>query len=134
MQNFKFLHCENNIAKLIQNIPRAAIRFHTIYCVKIDIVATVSWRVAEHGIRACKWNIFMRLTTARLISEQCMYFGMTNINSTHGKNIVHCSGPDMVKSTIVLYVFRTLTLWNSLSRYCHEEIWRDSFSPSDTHI
>ena len=42
-------------------------------------------------------------------------------NSTHCKNIAHCSGPNMVKSTIVHYVFRTLTLWNSLFRYnCHE--------------
>ena len=79
---------------------------------------------------------------------------MKNSYSTHGKNIAHSSGPDMVKSTIVQNVFRTLTLWNSLSRYCHKwpdlkirfsnssykhgtgkadeiftEIWRDSFSP-----
>ena len=45
---------------------------------------------------------------------------MKNSNSTHGKNIAHCSGPDMVESTIVQYVFRTLTLWNGLFRYCHE--------------
>ena len=60
----------------------------------------------------------MRMTTAKLISEQNL--GMKNSNSTHGKNIAHCSGPDMVKSTIVQYVFRTLTLWNSLFCYCHE--------------
>ena len=60
----------------------------------------------------------MRMTTVILISDQ--YFAMTNRNSTHGKNIAHCSGPDLVKSAIVQYVFRTLTLWNSLSRYCHD--------------
>ena len=58
------------------------------------------------------------MTTAKLISEQNL--GMKNSNSTHDKNIAHGSGPDMVKSTIVQYVFRTLTLWNSLFRYCHE--------------
>ena len=100
---------------------------------KLTVAANVSWRVAqyiaipihysrwkfhEHGIHACKWNIFMRITSAKLISEQ--YFRMKNSNSTHGKNIAHCSGPDMVKSTVVQYVFRTLTLWNSLSCYFHE--------------
>ena len=125
---------KHNIAKLTQNIPKATISFHTIYCVKTDgsgypqlagspiywyVNSLYSrWKFDEHGIHACKWNIFMRMTTAKLISEQ--YFGMKNSNSTHGKNIVHCSGPDMVKSTIVQYVFRTLTLWNSLFRYCHE--------------
>ena len=59
----------------------------------------------------------MRMTTEKLISLK--YFGMKNSNSTHGKNIAHCYGPDMVKSAIVQYVFLTLTLWNSLFRYCH---------------
>ena len=92
--------------------------------------------------------------------EVDIWIGMKNSDSTHGKNIAHCSGPDMVKSTIVQCVFRTLTLWNSLSRYCHEsqclrpnlkirfrnshnkhgtgeadeiftEIWRDSFLPCE---
>ena len=31
-------------------------------------------------------------------------------NSTHDKNIAHGRDPDMVKSRIVQYVFRTLTL------------------------
>ena len=70
-------------------------------------------------------------------------------------SVVYRSLPrsQLVKSTIVQYVFRTLTLWNSLFCYCHEwlrpdlkirsnnkhrtgkadeiftEIWRDSFSP-----
>ena len=62
----------------------------------------------------------MRMTTAKLISEQ--HFGKKNsIIPRIARNIAHCSGPNMVKSTIVHYVFRTLTLWNSLFRYnCHE--------------
>ena len=40
-------------------------------------------------------KFFMGMTTAKLFSEQ--YFGMTNRNSTHGKNIAHGSDPDMVK-------------------------------------
>ena len=55
---------------------------------------------------------------AKLISEQ--YVGMKNSNSTHGKNTAYCGDPDIVKSTLVQNVFRTLTLWNSLFRYCHE--------------
>ena len=72
----------------------------------------------EHGIHACKWNIFMCMMTEKLISEQ--YFGIKS------KNIAHCSGPDMVKSTIVQYVFRKLTLRNSLFRYCHEWLRPDA--------
>ena len=48
--------------------------------------------------------IFMRMTTEKTISEQ--YLGMKNSNPTHSKNIANCSGPNMVKSTIVQYVFR----------------------------
>ena len=100
--------------------------------------------------------IIMHMTTEELISEQ--YSGITNSNSSHDENFAHCSVPDLVKSTIVQYVFCTLTLWNSLSRNRHEwlrpdlkirfskssnkhgtgkaddiftEIWRDSFSPCD---
>ena len=40
-------------------------------------------------------TFFTCTMTAKLFYEQ--YFGMTNRNSTHGKNIVHDSGPDMVK-------------------------------------
>ena len=83
---------------------------HAIHCVK---TATVSWRVAQHiamlihytrckfhenRIHACKWNIFMRMTTGSeiiLISEQ--YFGTRNSNSKHGKSIAHYIGQNIVK-------------------------------------
>ena len=58
-----------------------------------------------------------------LISEQ--YYGMENSNSTHRKNIAHRSGPNMVKSTTVQYVFQTLALWNSLFCYCHKWLGPD---------
>ena len=38
---------------------------------------------------------FFTRMTAKLFYEQ--YFGMTNRNSTHGRNIAHSSGLDMVK-------------------------------------
>jgi len=88
-----------------------------IYC--IYVIVSVSWRVAqynsmpihytrwkfhEHGIHACKWNIFM---TAKLISEK--YFEMKNSNSTHGNNIAHFNGFDMVKSTEVRHPWHMIT-------------------------
>ena len=78
------------------------------------------WTFHEHGIHACKWNIFMRMTTAKLISEQ--HFGKKNsIIPRIARISLIAAVPNMVKSTIVHYVFRTLTLWNSLFRYnCHE--------------
>ena len=69
----------------------------------------------EHGIHACKWYIFMRMMTAKLISELGW---KTGFHAWQEYRILQWSRHD--KITIVQCVFRTLTLWNSLSRYCHE--------------
>ena len=61
----------------------------------------------------------MRITTAKLISEQ--NFGMKNSNScTHSKNIAYCSGPDMVKSTIVQYMYFVHLRCGIVCFSCHD--------------
>ena len=62
----------------------------------------------SQGFMHANGTFITHMTTAKLFSEH--YFGMTERNS---KNIAHGSGPDMVKTAIVQYEVRTLTLWNS---------------------
>ena len=55
-----------NIAKLIQNIPRATISFHTIHIVwKLTVAATVSWRVAQYIAMPINSLLSLKVSWAR---------------------------------------------------------------------
>ena len=119
---------KTNIANPIQNIPTTTISFHTIcenwvftQYVKTDCSG---YRQLAGSQIYCYANSLLSLKVSWTL-DSCMlmehfhmhddskidiwsseqFFGMTNSNSTHDKNIAHGSGPDMVKSTIVHCVF-----------------------------
>ena len=122
-KKFQFSPLYNtNIAKLIQNIPRATsyhTSFHTIYCVETD------------GILLCRFTILsLKVSWARDACMQLEHFSrawrqrksyLDNILGWH-KEIPRMTRTSqgsrhdkIMKSTIVQYVFHTLTLRNSSS-------------------
>ena len=83
------------------------------------------WKFHEHRIHACKWNIFMRMATAKLISEHIL--GWKTVIWCIARISLIVAVQTSWKSTIAQFVFRILTRWNSLFRYdnCHE--WLRSY-------